>query len=309
MISLIKELKELNKTNKVPLFISVDQECGRVNRMPKDLLNLPAAGLIANKMGKKGVEKASHIIAEVLSKSNFNMNFAPVLDINRFQENTAIGDRSFGENTDIVSRFGIVQMHEFQKANIISVIKHFPGHGATVKDSHYKLPTITMNMKTLEKEDMKPFEIAIKNGADGVLVGHLKIRNVTFGVPCSMSRKFLIKYLRKKYHFRGLIISDDLKMRAIKNWYGYKRAVVKAITAGNDVIIFRYTKNQEEKTILKLLKLARENKLNLYKINQSVKRILEIKLKYKLTDEMKNEKLDIEDINKQIELIREKVLN
>ena len=309
MITLIKELKNLNKQNKIPLFISIDQEGGRVNRMPKELLSLPSANLIAKKLGKKGVEKSSKITAEILSKSGFNMNFAPVLDINRFQDNKVIGDRSFGENIYTVSRYGITQMKEFQNKDIFSVVKHFPGHGATSKDSHYRLPTINMNIKTLEKEDMKPFEEAIKNGADGILVGHLKIKNVTYGHPCTMSRNFIIRYLRRRYHYKGLVISDDLKMRAIKNMYGYKRAAIKGIQAGNDIIIFRYNKAQEEKTILKILKLARNNKLNMYRINKSVKRILEIKSKYNINDNTEIEGVNIEEINKEISKIREKVLN
>lgn len=308
MVNLIRELKNLNSANKVPLFISIDQEGGRVNRMPKELLNLPSANLIANKLGKNGVEKASQITAEILSKSGFNMNFAPVLDINRFQKNIAIGDRSFGEDADTVAKYGIIQMKQLQNKQIISVIKHFPGHGATIKDSHFGMPSINMNMKTLEKEDMRPFQIAIKNGADSILVGHLKIRNVTLGIPCTMSRRFIIKYLRKKYHYKGLIISDDLKMRAIKNWYGYKNAAIRAIQAGNDIIIFRYSEKQEEKTILKLLKLAKNNTLNMYRINQSVKRILKIKNKYELDDLKEPQKLDIENINQRISEIREIVL-
>ena len=276
MISLIKKLKELNKANKIPLFIAIDQEGGRVNRMPKELLNLPSANLIAHKLGTKGVHDSSRITAEILSKSGFNMNFAPVIDINRFMGNKVIGDRSFGEDADTVSKLGAIQMDEFRNKNIVSVIKHFPGHGATTKDSHFILPRIDMNIKTLEKEDMKPFERLINQGADGVLVGHLKIKGVTSGKPCSLSRKFIIKYLRKKYHYRGLIISDDLKMRAIKNWYGYKKAVIDAIHAGNDIVIFRYNQKQEEKTILNLMDKVKSGKLNNYRINQSVKRILTV---------------------------------
>ena len=261
MVGLIKELKELNKANKIPLFISIDQEGGRVNRMPKELLNLPAAGKIANKMQEEGITQSSNILAEVLSKSGFNMNFAPVLDLDRFKQNQAIGDRSFSKNKEQVAKYGNLQINEFKKQNIISVAKHFPGHGATNKDSHFNLPTIKLGIETLENEDMYPFKEAIKAGVDSILIGHLRIKEITGLAPCSLSRKFIVKYLRGKYHYRGLIISDDLKMRAIKNRYGSTNALIKALNSGNDVVIFRYNQKQEKNAIEKVQSLAKERKV------------------------------------------------
>ena len=197
MVKLIKDLKELNSQNKIPLFISIDQEGGRVNRMPKEFLNLPVANLIATKMGEEGVKKAASIISEILSKAGFNMNFAPVLDLKRF-DTKVIGDRSFCKDYKKVSKYGLIQINEYKAQNIIAVAKHFPGHGATKGDSHFMLPRIKLGMETLEKEDMKPFENAINEGIDGILIGHLKIRGLFDKNPCSMSRKFITKYLRKK---------------------------------------------------------------------------------------------------------------
>ena len=308
MINLIKSLKELNKANKVPLFISIDQEGGRVNRMPREILNLPATKLIADKLGEQGIKEAADITGEILSKSGFNMNFAPVLDLKRYNNDKVVGDRSFGIDVKEVTKMGISQMKIFQEKNLVSVIKHFPGHGATYQDSHYKLPTVKLDIETLQKEDMKPFEEAIREGADSILVGHLKIKNITGKEPCSLSRKFIIKYLRKKYHYKGLIISDDLKMRAIKNKYKAQKAVVKAIQAGNDIVIFRFNQKQEEKAIQKILELTKNNSLNMYKINMSVKRILQTKNKYKLDDNKEPEAIELENINKRILNIRDKVL-
>ena len=261
MVDLIKELKELNKTNKIPLFVSIDQEGGRVNRMPKEILNLPATNKIAQKKGKEGIEEASEILAEILSKSGFNMNFAPVLDLQRFENNNVIGDRSFGKNKIDVANYGIIQQKKFKEKNIIPVAKHFPGHGATNKDSHFSLPKIKVDTKTLESEDMYPFQEIIKSGADSILIAHLRIKNITGREPCTLSRKFIIKYLRKKFHYKGLIISDDLKMRAIKNKYGAIFALIKAIESGNDVVIFRYNQRQEEKAIEKILSLVKSRKI------------------------------------------------
>lgn len=261
MVGLIKNLKEINKANKIPLFISIDQEGGRVNRMPKEILNLPAANKIANKLGEEGINEASNIIAEILSKSGFNMNYAPVLDLQRYNKNTVIGDRSFGKDKTKVAEFGKIQEKAFKEKNIIPVAKHFPGHGATKKDSHFRMPTINVDLKTLETEDMYPFEKIIEEGLDALLVGHLRIKFYTLVSPCSLSKKFIIKYLRKKFHYRGLIISDDLKMRAIKNRYGTTNALIKAIDSGNDAVIFRYNQKQEVDAIEKAVAYAKEREI------------------------------------------------
>ena len=237
MAKLIKDLKELNSQNKIPLFISIDQEGGRVNRMPKEFLNLPVANLIATKMGEEGVKKAASIISEILSKAGFNMNFAPVLDLKRFEN-------------------------------------------------------------------------AIKHGVDGILVGHLKIRGLFDKNPCSMSRKFITKYLRKKYHYRGLVISDDLKMKAIKYRYGTVNALVKSFEAGNDLSIMRFNEKDEERAILKIYEMVNCGSLNKYKINMSVKRIINMKAKYGIKDSIDYDgKIDIEEINKRINEIRKICLN
>lgn len=306
MLKLIKELKELNKENKIPLFIAIDQEGGRVNRMPKEIKNLPSANRVASVGGKELVGKSTNITGEILHKSGFNLNFAPVLDIKRFEDKTAIGDRSFGTDKEVVSECGIMAMKELQNNGIISVIKHFPGHGATKQDSHNFLPIINTPMKELEKEDMYPFEQAIKNGADAVLVGHLLIRNVTGIFPASLSRKFISKYLRKKYKYKGLIITDDLKMRAIKLLYGPNLAVRRAFDAGNDIIVFRFSKDEEQKVINKIINLVSTGKIKESRINRSVNRIIKIKQKYEISDSENFDGVDIEKINQQIEEIRKK---
>ena len=253
MLKLIKNLKDLNRKNKIPLFIAIDQEGGRVNRMPREIKNLPSANQIAITGGEELVKASANITGQILRKSGFNLNFSPVLDIKRFENNHAIGDRSFGSDKEEVAKFGITAMKELQKNKVISAIKHFPGHGATKQDSHNFLPVINEKIEKLEKEDMYPFEQAIKNGADVVLVGHLLIKNITGIYPASLSRKFIAKYLRMKYRYNGVIITDDLKMKAIKVLYGTKLSVRKAFEAGNDIIVFRYNSKEEIEVIEQII--------------------------------------------------------
>lgn len=305
--NLINSLKELNKGNKVPLFISIDQEGGRVNRMPKEFLNLPPVNKIAMLKDKALIEESADIISKMLQNFGFNMNFAPVLDIKRFSDHHAIGDRAFGENKEEVIKYGIPFMKKMQENHIISVIKHFPGHGATSTDSHFLLPVVTKSMVKLEDDDMIPFENAIQNGADAILVGHLLIRNATGIFPASLSRKFIGKYLRKKCKFNGLVVTDDLKMRAIRMIYGEVLAFKKAFEAGNDIIIFRYNKKTEEKAIREVLKLAKDGKIDIGRVNRSVIRILKMKEKYHVHNDKIENNINIEEINQRIEKIRSKV--
>ena len=284
MVKLINELKELNKNNKIPMFIAIDQEGGRVNRMPKELKNLPAANKVANKKAIELVKTTAQITAKILYESGFNMNFAPVMDIKRFSENHVVGDRAFGENKDDVSKYAIEYMKQLQQNNIISVIKHFPGHGATKKDSHFSLPIINKKISELQNDDMIPFKNAIDEGADAILIGHLVIKNVTGIYPASLSRKFIYKYLRKGYRYNKVIVTDDLKMRAIRLIYGPRFAFKKAFEAGNDIIVFRYNQKEEEKCYLQIVNMVKENKINIGRINRSVKRILKLKQKYKLNN-------------------------
>lgn len=306
MLKLIKNLKDLNRENKIPLFIAIDQEGGRVNRMPREIKNLPSANQIAITGGEELVKAAANITGQILRKSGFNLNFSPVLDIKRFENNHAIGDRSFGSDKEEVAKFGITAMKELQKNKVVSAIKHFPGHGATKQDSHNFLPVINEKIEKLEKEDMYPFEQAIKNGADVVLVGHLLIKNITGIYPASLSRKFIAKYLRMKYRYNGVIITDDLKMKAIKVLYGTKLSVRKAFEAGNDIIVFRYNNKKEVEVIEQIISLVNKGKIKENRINKSVKRIMDLKNKYEISDTEEIQGIEIEKVNKEIETIRKK---
>lgn len=305
LVQVINYIKEKSSKEKIPIFITVDQEGGRVNRMPKEFINLPSANKLAKYSTDKNdlVEKAGNVTAKILSKLGFGMNFAPVLDIKRFADNHPIGDRSFSEKYEEVTKFGIEYMKELQKQNILPVVKHFPGHGATIKDSHFLLPKIKKDIVALE-EDLKPFEEAIKEGTDAILIGHLVIPRETGKLPTSLSKRFLIKYLRRKYHYNGLIITDDIRMKAIRFYFiGKINPIKMAFDAGNDMIMFKYLGN-EEKWIKNIInEINTRNKLA--KLNRKVNRILKIKEKYKVNNKkIVLDKEFLENINKKILQIR-----
>ena len=183
-------------------------------------------------------------------------------------------------------------VNDRKENQVVSVIKHFPGHGATNSDSHFKIPKIKEKINDLEKIDMEPFEKAIENGADAVLVGHMRIKDITIN-PASISRKFITKYLKKKYRFKGLVVTDDMRMKAMKYRFGANKSIIKAFEAGNDIIVFKYDKGIE--VLNEVIDMAKNGKLKMNQID-----------KYQINND-KIELVDdkyIEKINEQIEEMR-----
>lgn len=299
MLGLINNIKEMNVENKIPITISVDQEGGRVNRMPPEILNLKSATKFANSKDVELVKETGNIIGKMLSETGISMDYAPILDIRRFEEKHAIGDRCYGENKEDVEKYAIEVMKKIQQNNVISVVKHFPGHGLTKKDSHFRIPKIKEKIELLEKEDMKPFEAAIKNGADAIMVGHLIIKDVDKKYPASLSKKVIQKYLIEKYNYNGLIITDDMKMMAIRLHYNMKKAVKRAILACNDIVMMGLSYKKVDKIIKYIISQIKKGKISEERINKSVEKILRIKEKYNITDE-KASGFDINKINEQI---------
>ena len=300
MLGLINNIKEMNAENKIPITISVDQEGGRVNRMPPEILNLKSATKFANTKDIELVKNTGNIIGKMLNETGISMNYAPILDIKRFEEKHAIGDRCYGENKEDVEKYGIEVMRQLQENNVISVIKHFPGHGLTKKDSHFRIPKVKEKIEILEKEDMQPFEVAIKNGADAIMVGHLIIKDVDRKYPASLSKNVIQKYLIEKYNYNGLIITDDMKMMAIRLHYNMKRAVKRAILAGNDIVMIGLSYKKVDKIIKYIINQVKKGKISEERIDESVEKIIKMKEKYNITDE-KTRGFDIKKINKQIE--------
>ena len=299
MLGLINNIKEMNVENKIPITISVDQEGGRVNRMPPEILNLKSATKFANSKDVELVKETGNIIGKMLSETGISMDYAPILDIRRFEEKHAIGDRCYGENKEDVEKYAIEVMKKIQQNNVISVVKHFPGHGLTKKDSHFRIPKIKEKIEQLQKEDMQPFEVAIKNGADAIMVGHLIIKDVDKKYPASLSKKVIQKYLIEKYNYNGLIITDDMKMMAIRLHYNMKKAVKRAILAGNDIVMMGLSYKKVDKIIKYIISQIKKGKISEERINKSVEKILRIKEKYNITDE-KASGFDINKINEQI---------
>ncbi len=301
-VSLLNRLRELNKNNKVPLMIGIDQEGGRVNRMPMQINNLANAKLIANVGGPDLCYKSGKVLGEMLAEFNININFAPVLDIGGFRDNHPLGNRCLGEKPEDVSKNGIALMNGIKYNNVISTIKHFPGHGASRIDSHIFMPTVYKSVKRLKNEDMLPFINAIKSGADSIMIGHLLIADVNSIYPASLSERVITKILRKDIGYNGLVITDDLSMKGITLLFGITHATMKAISAGADIVMINKEHKSKIRIINNLNKVGKRSNTVLNRINESVSRILSMKEKYNIQDNVITE-YNIDKINESIKEI------
>lgn len=277
--SSLQLIKEIKQTVKIPLFLSIDQEGGRVQRITSEvdasITNIPPMQEIGNKNSKQLAFQVGTLLAEELRVFHINMNFAPVLDINSNPQNTVISNRSFGNNAEIVSNMGISLAKGMQEIGVIPVYKHFPGHGSTITDSHYDLPIINKTKEELQNLEWIPFQNAIQNGADMIMVGHLAVPSITgSNIPASLSYEIITEILKKEMGFSGLIITDALNMKALTKNYSESEIYERAINAGVDILLMP---ESIESAITKIKESYENQKISIEQINNSVRKILKLK--------------------------------
>lgn len=297
--NLINSIKIQHQSNEIPLFISADEEGGRVSRMPHELKGLPTNAVIGKVNNPAFSYGVVSIIAKELKSFGFNMDFAPVLDINSNPNNPVIGDRSFSNRPDIVSNLGIQTMKGLQNHKIIPVVKHFPGHGDTKVDSHVDLPIVDASLQRLRSFELQPFQAAIKEGAEGVMVGHILIRSLDNKNSASLSKTVITDLLRKELAFNGVVFTDDLTMQAVTKHHKIGDAAVKSIQAGADVVLVCHGYHNVKAVINALKAALTTNEISKERLDESVYRILTLKEKYQLSDEITGP-VNINDINQQI---------
>lgn len=278
---LIKLNNNISKINEdIELFISVDEEGGRVSRLPSDAMKFKSSKLIGETKNSKYAYENGKNIGLTLKEHKFNMDFAPVLDIYSNPKNTVIGDRAFGSDEKIVSSMGISTMKGIEESDVIPVVKHFPGHGDTEVDSHYGLPIVTKSISELERFEFVPFKNAIESGADMVMISHIILQAIDKDNPATLSKKIVTDILRKDLDFDGVTITDDMQMKAITQNIDIEKASVESIKAGMDIILIGSDINSTKSTIEAIKKSVEINNISESRIDESVYRILKLKEKY-----------------------------
>lgn len=288
LFDLVSSLKSTNKQeNGIPLFLSIDEEGGRITRFPEELRKLPSNKEIGELDNLEVANQIGRLQAEKLKVFGLNMNFAPVLDVNSNPMNTVIGDRSYGKNPEVVSRLGVKTMKGIQENGIIPVIKHFPGHGDTIVDSHQGLPSVLHDINRLKNLELVPFQEAIDEQAEVVMTAHILLPKVDATHPATMSKKIITDLLREELQFDGIVITDDMTMGAISANYRISEAAVATVQAGSDMIMVAHNHQKGIEAYEALLNAVKRGELSEERIDQSVYRILKVKKKYQLSDEKK----------------------
>lgn len=268
---------EFQSISKIPLLIGMDAEWGLAMRLDSTYAfpwNMTLGAIQNNEI----VEKVGYRIGEHAKRLGVHINFAPDIDINTNPINPIIGNRSFGENREVVAEKGIAFMKGMESAGVLSSGKHFPGHGDTAVDSHHDLPIIPFSRERLDSLELYPFKRLIKEGLSSVMVAHLEVPAMELkeGLPSSLSEQIISGILKEEMRFEGLVFTDALNMQGASK-YGDKGEVeLAAFMAGNDMLLMpKNVVDAKEK----LLKAYNRGKISEGRLALSVKKILMAKYK------------------------------
>ncbi len=242
------------------IFIGIDQEGGRVARLKSPFTIWPSM----EKLGRIGdvklaAEFGAALALELLAVG-IDWDFAPVMDVNSNPDNPIIGDRAFGNHPKLVSKMGTAVIGAMQNKGIMACAKHYPGHGDTEKDSHLELPMVMVNEDEIYARELVPFVAAIDAGVASIMPAHVVYPALDVAHPASTSRVLIEGKLRNALAYQGLVITDDLEMKAVKDKYEPVDLALMAAMAGNDFLLVCNNSDMQE-FIVKALFDARLNNI------------------------------------------------
>ncbi|MCC6811968.1 MAG: beta-N-acetylhexosaminidase [Deltaproteobacteria bacterium] len=282
---LTRGMRDVSKAVVAP-FIAIDQEGGLVVRLKQGVSVLPGAMALGATRSRTLAYLAGRAVGADLRGLGISMNFAPVLDVNSNPANPVIGTRSLGERPELVAELGRWFIRGEDEAGIISVAKHFPGHGDTQLDSHYATPSLSIDLDRLRKLELVPFEQAIAFGLSAIMTAHIALPKVSEepSLPATLSPRVLTGILRKDLGFDGLVITDGLEMRGIVEGEGIGRAAVKALNAGADMVMVLWSQKDREDVFSAMKGAYLAGELSHERVDASLTRIFRVKHKAGLFD-------------------------
>ncbi len=284
-VNLKKLTTTLQQASRVPLFISIDQEGGKVNRM-KTKYGFPPS-VTHQYLGKTAsfdtTRFYSELMASTLSGVGINVNFAPDVDLNINPKNPIIGryERSFSADPDTVIMHAAIFMQAHRYYGVINTLKHFPGHGSSTSDTHLGIADVT---KTWKRDELYPYGILIKRGVvDAVMTSHIVNKKLDpSGLPATLSKDIITGILRDSLGFKGVIFTDDMHMKAIADHYGLKESLKLSINAGVDIVSFSHNiPDQRESSAIIVHRTIRQlvdsGEIPKYRIYESYRRVMRLK--------------------------------
>ncbi len=221
-------------TSDVPPWVSIDQEGGRVARLKSPFTEWPPMATLGRSADVALAERFARALAAELKAVGITLDYAPVLDVHTNPKNPVIGDRALSETAREVARLGSTIIRTLQAEGIAACGKHFPGHGDTSTDSHHELPLIEHPPERLRETEFAPFRAAIEAGVATIMTAHVLVPSLDGSRPATLSKRIVTDVLRHELRYEGVILSDDLEMKAVANEYAVPRSAVMAIEAGCD---------------------------------------------------------------------------
>lgn len=273
-----KMIRCLQEAREGPLLVSVDHEGGRVFRMPEPFTPLPPARVFGQYYDRSGdiseIEAIAELIGHELRSVGFNLNFAPVLDVDSRPDNPIIGDRAFHSDPTVVASIGTAFIRGFAKAGLISCGKHFPGHGDTADDSHKTLPSVVKSSEELKSCEVIPFWGAIEAHVPSLMTAHVLYPALDPDHCATLSPMINRTLLREGLGFRGVLFSDDLLMEGVCQDRPVPEAAEAALMAGCDALLLCKDFELQRETLAYLgERLTADEELPI-RLTQSLERLL-----------------------------------
>lgn len=263
-----------------PLLMAIDQEGGRVSRLPGEFTIFPPCGQLGQCNSTELAYSAAATIAKELRAVGINMNMAPVLDVNSNPENPVIGDRSFGAAPDLVAEMGLAMIGGLQDNMVVACGKHFPGHGDTATDSHKELPVVDAGIQRLRETEFPPFQRAIRQGVASLMTAHVLYRALDPDAPATLSPAVIRRLLRDEFRYDGVVFTDDLEMHAIIDHDGIGEAAVRSFVAGCDVLLICKDQERVMAAMQAMERAVQDGRITAERLEQSLARVARLKARY-----------------------------
>ncbi|MDP9111400.1 MAG: beta-N-acetylhexosaminidase, partial [Candidatus Eremiobacteraeota bacterium] len=252
--------------------IAIDQEGGRVARLRHGVEALPSMMALAAAGDVELARRAGEQLGFDLRRAGCNVDFAPVLDLALFGENTVIGARSFGDDTERVAELGASVARGLESAGMVATYKHFPGHGSTATDSHLDLPIIEMTEEELRARDLVPFA-RVLGGARAVMTAHIVVRAIDPDHPATLSGRLLTGLLRGELGFNGVCFTDCMEMDAIRAFAGTSEGAVQALIAGADCVLISHSLDLAQQSVERISEAVASGRLSRQRLQSAFDRV------------------------------------
>lgn len=281
---LIRELQAVARGagHELPLLVAVDQEGGRVARLREPWTLWPPLRAVGRLASTDHAHAMGAALAAELKACGFHLDFAPVVDVDTNPANPVIGDRSFGDDPELVGRLGAAMIRGLQEAGVAACAKHFPGHGDTDLDSHLELPAVDHALSRLRDVELRPFRKAIEAGVASVMTAHVLVRELDDAVPATLSRRILSELLRGEMKYTGVIVADDLDMKAVAKRWRPAEAAVRAALAGCDILPVCVGHDAQAEAIEGVVRALEEETIPYQQMEDSLSRIRRLKERFTL---------------------------